>query len=160
MNTMTARALSLGIVVAAYTALSHYASLPFQLWPVIVGLALFVAAGTGLAALQQSVVGAASGVVWAMIYVTVSGALGRNKLLDALVLGAVVFGMAMQARVPLLGNTAGAIAGAAVSVGVMGSRVATLQGGIRVVLMLAIGAALGYGAEYLAGMLKTRGGKA
>jgi hypothetical protein len=64
--------------------------------------------------------------------------------------------MVFQARVPLLGYTPGAIAGAAVSLGVMGVRAVTLQGGIRVLVALAIGMGLGYGAEFLAGMMKTR----
>lgn len=156
MNAMTARALSLAVAVAVWTAISHLAKLPLQLWPVIIGLACFLAAGGGVAGLTKSLAGAASGVVWAMLYVTVSGALGRQAIVDALVLGAAAFGMVYQARVPLLGYTPGAIAGAAVSLGVMGTRAVTFQGGIRVVIALGIGMALGYGAEFLAGMMKTR----
>ena len=156
MNAMTARALSLAVAVAVWTAISHLAKLPLQLWPVIIGLACFLAAGGGVAGLTKSAAGAASGVAWAMLYVTVSGALGRQAIVDALGLGAATFGMVAQARLPLLGYTPGVVAGAAVSLGVMGVRAVTLQGGIRVVIALAIGAALGYGAEYLAGMMKSR----
>ena len=154
MNAMTTRGLSLGAAVAVWTIISHVFNLPLQLWPVIVGLGLFLAAGGGMSGLQQSAAGSAAGVVWAMVYVTVSGALGRQEILDALVLGAVAFGMVLQARVPLLGHTGSTMAGAAVAVGVMGMRTVTLQGGIRVAIMLAIGAGLGYGAELLAGMMK------
>jgi hypothetical protein len=156
MNKMTARALSLAIAVAVWTLLSHLAKLPLQVWPVLVGLACFLAAGGGVAALQKSVAATTTGVVWAMLYVTVSSALGRHSVVDALVLGAAAFGMVYQARVPLLGYTAGTVAGAAVSLGAMGTRAVTLPGGIRVVIALAIGAALGYGAEYVAGMLAKR----
>jgi uncharacterized protein DUF1097 len=156
MNAQTMRALSLGLVVAVWAAISHVAKIPFQLWPVIVGLGCFVAAGGGIPGLQKSIVGMASGVVWAMLYVSVSGALGRQELLDALVLGAAVFGMVMQAQVPLLSFTAGAIAGAGVALGVLGLRVVTLQGGIRVAVALAIGAALGWIAEWAMGMIKAR----
>ncbi|MGH7699644.1 MAG: DUF1097 domain-containing protein [Gemmatimonadales bacterium] len=156
MNATTARALSLAVAVAVWTAISHTAKLPFQLWPVIVGLACFVAAGGGLSGLQRSLAGTASGVVWAMLYVAVAGALGRQDILDALVLGAAVFGMVFQARVPLLSYTGGAIAGAAVAMGVLGIRAMTVQGGIRVIIALAVGAGLGYAAEFLAAKLKTR----
>ena len=156
MNAMTARALSLAAVVAVWAGISHLAKLPLQLWPVIIGLACFLAAGGGVVGLTKALAGTASGVAWAMLYVTISGALGRQEIVDALVLGAAAFGMAFQARLPLLTHTGSAFAGAAVSLGVMGARAVTLQGGIRVVISLAIGAGLGYGAEYLAGMMKTR----
>lgn len=154
MNTLTARALSLGLVVAAWTVISHLGKLPLQLWPVIVGLACFLAAGGGMAGLQKSAAGSVSGVVWAMLYVAISGALGRQPVLDALVLGAVVFGMIFQARAPMLGFTAGAVAGAATSLGVMGVRVVNLNGGIRVALMLVIGVVLGLVAERVADALQ------
>lgn len=154
MSTMTAKALSLGLVVAAWTLISHLGKLPFQLWPVIVGLACFLAAGGGMGGLQKSAAGAVSGVVWAMIYVSVSGALGRQQILDAIVLGVIVFGMAFQARVAILTFTAGAVAGAATGLGVMGMRTVTFNGGIRVAVMLLIGIALGLVAERLAGALQ------
>lgn len=156
MNAMTARGLSLAVVVTAWTAISHFGNVPLQLWPVIVGLACFVATGGGIAGLQKSAAGAVSGVIWALLYVTVSAALGRNELVDALVLGAAVFGMVFQSRVALLSYTAGAIAGAGVSMGVMGVRAVTVQGGIRVAIALLLGVGLGYAAEWLGGMMKSR----
>jgi hypothetical protein len=156
MNAQTMRALSLGVVVAVWTAISHVAKVPLQLWPVLVGLGCFVAAGGGIPGLQKSIAGTASGVVWVMLYVTVSAALGRQEILDAIVLGAAVVGMVLQARVPLLTFTAGAIAGAGVAMGVLGVRVVTMQGGVRVAIALALGAVLGYAAEYGVGMLKAR----
>ena len=156
MNAMTARGLSLAVMVAAWTAISHLGRVPLQLWPVIVGLGCFVAAGGGIPGLQKSIAGNVSGVIWALLYVTVSGSLGRQEIVDALVLGAAVFGMVLQARVPLLSYTAGAIAGAGVTMGVLGVRIVTLQGGIRVAIALALGAVLGFAAEYVTGMLKPR----
>ena len=156
MNAMTARGLSLAAVVAVWTAISHFGKLPLQLWPVIVGLGCYVAAGGGIPGLQKSVAGTVSGVVWALLYVTVSGALGRQEIVDALVLGAAVFGTVAQARLPLLSYTAGAIAGAGVTLGVMGMRVVTVQGGLRVAIALAIGAVLGYAAEWLEGRIRRR----
>jgi len=150
MNASTTKALSLGIVVALWAVISHFGKLPLQLWPVIVGLACFLGAGGGMMGLQKSILGSASGVVWALIYVAVSRALGGNDLLDALVLGATVFGMVFQARVPLLSYTAGAFLGAASAVGALGIRSVNTNGGVRVVIALAIGCALGIVAERIA----------
>ena len=158
MNAMTIRGLSLAAVVAVWTVISHLGKVPLQLWPVIVGLGCFVAAGGGIPGLQKSITSTISGVIWVMLYITVSAALGRQPILDALVLGAAVFGMVFQAQVPLLSFTAGAIAGAGTAMGVLGVRAVTLQGGIRVAVALAIGAGLGYAAEWLGSMIKSRKG--
>jgi len=156
MNAMTARGLSLAAVVAVWTAISHFGKLPLQLWPVIVGIGCFVAAGGGIPGLQKAVAGTVSGVVWALLYVTVAGALGRQEILSALVLGAAVFGIVYQARIPLLSYTAGAIAGTGVAFGVLGMRIVTMPGGLRVAIALALGAVLGYAAEWLEGRLRSR----
>jgi Protein of unknown function (DUF1097) len=152
MNTMTARGLSLAVVVAVWTAIAHTQNLRLPLWPVLVGLGCFLAAGGGIPGLQKSVAGTVSGVAWMLLYVAVSRALGRRDMVDALVLGAAAFGMVFQARVPLLSFTAGAFAGAGIALA-MGAR--TMQGGIRVAIVLAIGAGLGYAAEWLAGKIRT-----
>jgi len=156
MNTITARGLSLAAVVAIWTAISHLGRFPVQLWPVIVGLACFLAAGGGIPGLQKSIASTSSGVVWVLLYVAVSRALGRQEILDALVLGAAVFGIVLQARVPLLSYTPGAIAGAGVTLGALGVRSANVQGGVRVAIALAVGAVLGYAAEWLTLRIKTR----
>src|SRR6266513_6255711 len=86
-----------------------------------------------------------SGVAWALVAHAVSRALGGQDLVQALVLGAAVFGMVLQAQfLPLLSYTAGALAGAGVA---MGLRAATVEGGVRVAIALALGAALGFVAE-------------
>jgi hypothetical protein len=152
MNALITKALSMAIVVALWAVISHFAKLPLQLWPVLVGLACFVGAGSGTMGLQKSVLGTASGVIWAMLYVSVAGALGRSDIVDALVMGAAVFGMVFQARIPLLSYTAGALVGAATYLA-MGIRTVALNSGIRVVIALAIGCALGIVAERVAEML-------
>jgi hypothetical protein len=154
MNTLTARALSLGLVVAAWTVISHLGKLPLQLWPAVVGLACFLAAGGGMPGFQKAAAGTISGVVWAMIYVAVSGALNNQPVLDAVLLGVVVAGLVYQARVPMLGFTAGAVAGAATSMGALGLRTVNLNGGIRLALTLLIGVVLGMAAERLAETLQ------
>jgi hypothetical protein len=92
-----------------------------------------------------------------MLANTVAAALGRQPIVSALVLGAAVFLMVLQQRLPLLAYTTGAVAGAGVALGLFGLRAVSLQSGIRVAVALAIGAGLGYAAEWLAGRLKTRG---
>ena len=149
MNAMTARGLSLAVVVAAWTAISHFGKLPLLLWPVIVGVACFVAAGPGIPGLQKSVAGMVSGVIWAMLFVAASGLLGHREIVDVLLLGVVVFGIIYQARIPFLSFTAGALAGIGVALGAMGIRTVTLQGGVRLAIALAVGAVLGYAAEVL-----------
>ena len=156
MSTITARGLSLAAVVAVWTAISHLGRFPLQLWPVIVGLACFLAAGGGIPGLQKSIASTVSGVVWALLYVAVSRALGRQEILDALVLGAAVFGTVLQARIPFLSYTPGAIAGAGVTLGALGVRSVNVQGGVRVAIALAVGAVLGYAAEWLTLRIRTR----
>src|SRR5439155_1167243 len=152
MNTMTARGLSLALVVAVWTFISHTQNLPLSFWPVLVGLGCFLAAGGGIPGLQKSLAGLVSGVVWALLYLAVSRALARQEIVDALVLGAAAFGK-VQTRVPLLSFTAGAFAGAGTALG-MAAR--SVQGGVRVAIVLAIGAGLGYVAEWLGGKMRTR----
>ena len=152
MSASTTKALSLAIVAAVYAALSHVLKINLQLWPVIVGLGCFVGAGGGMMGLQKSILGTVSGVVWAALYVAVSTALGRQEIVDALILGAAVFGMVYQARVPLLSYTSAAIIGGATYLA-MGFRTFAMTPTIRVVIALAIGCVLGTASEWLAGVL-------
>jgi hypothetical protein len=144
MNAMTARGLSLAAVIAVWTAISEVARVNLSLWPVIVALACSLAAGGGVPGLQKTLAGTISGVIWALVANAVSRALGGQDLVQALVLGAAAFGMVLQTQVPLLSYTAGAFAGAGVA---MGLRAVSIQGGIRVAIALALGAALGFLAE-------------
>ena len=153
MSASTTKALSLAIVAAVWAAVSHLLKVNLQLWPVIVGLGCFVGAGGGVMGLQKSVLGTISGVVWAALYISVAAALGRQEIVDALVLGVVVFGMVYQARfLPLLSYTAGAIVGAATYLA-MGFRTFVMNPTLRVAIALAIGCVLGIAAERLADMI-------
>jgi Protein of unknown function (DUF1097) len=149
MSASTTKALSLAIVAAVYAVLSHVLKLPLQLWPVLVGLGCFVGAGGGVSGLQKSILGTAAGCAWAAIYIAVSAALGRQDIVDALVLGAAVFGIVYQARFPLLSYTAGALIGAATYLA-MGFRSFVMSPSLRVVIALALGCVLGIAAERLA----------
>src|SRR5438046_5049774 len=147
MNAMTARGLSLAAVVAVWTAISEMARVNLSRWPVLVGLACAVAAGGGGPGLQKTLAGTISGVVWALAAHAATRALGGRDLVQALVLGAAVFAMVLQAQfLPLLSYPAGALAGAGVA---MGPRAATPEGGVRVALALAIRGARGVVAEWL-----------
>jgi len=152
MSASTTKALSLAIVAAVWAAISHLLKVNLQLWPVIVGLGCFVGAGGGIVGLQKSVLGTLSGIVWAAVYIAISGALGRQEIVDALVLGVAIFGMVYQARVPLLSYTAGAIVGAATYLA-MGFRTFGMNGAIRVAIALAIGCVLGIAAERVGEMV-------
>ena len=153
MNPMTMRAVSLGVVVAVWTAISEMAKVNLSLWPVIVALGCSLAAGGGIPGLQRTLAGTISGVVWAVAAHAVFRALGGQDLVQALVFGAAALGMVLQARVPLLSYTAGAFAGAGVA---MGLRAASVEGGVRVAIALAIGAALGFAAERLPQLVASR----
>jgi len=145
MNAMTARGLSLAAVVAVWTAISEIARVNLSLWPVFVALGCSLAAGGGIPGLQKTAAATISGVVWALLAHGVSRALGGQDVVQALVLGAAAFGMVLQAQLlPLLSYTAGAFAGAGVA---MGLRAVSIEGGIRVAIALALGAALGFAAE-------------
>ena len=152
MNALTTKALSLAIVTAVWAMISHLGKINLQLWPVIVGLACFVGAGGGTVGLQKSILGTISGVVWAALYIAIAGALGRQNIVDALVLGAAVFGIVYQARVPLLSYTTAAIAGAATYLA-MGFRTFAMNGALRVAIALAIGCVLGIAAGVAAGQI-------
>src|SRR5437763_9391839 len=102
MNSTTTKALSLALVVAVWTVVSHLGKLQLQLWPVVVGVACFVGAGGGMMGLQKSILGSLSGVVWALVYVSVAGAQGHSEVADALVMGAAALRLAVQDDVALV----------------------------------------------------------
>jgi uncharacterized protein DUF1097 len=156
MNALIARALALALVVAVWTAISHLARLPLLLWPVIIGVACFVGSGGGVAGAQKSALSAITGVVWGLLGYVIANGLGRAPIVDALIMGVVVFGMVAQGHVPLLSYAAGTLAAAATTVG---TRVGTIEGALQTVVALLIGVGLGFAAEYGAGMVKTRRSK-
>jgi len=91
MSAMTARGLSLGVVVAVWALISDLGRVNLSLWAVVVALGCFLAAGGGIQGLQRTVAGTISGVVWALIAYTVALSLGPQPVVQALVLGAAVF---------------------------------------------------------------------
>jgi hypothetical protein len=153
MNASTARALFVGLLVAVWVWLSGQARLRVEVWPGIVALGVYFAAGGGVSGLQKTVIGTLSGVVWVLVADAVRVAVGGTSIVAALIAGAMVVGIILVARVPFLGFVAGAFAGAGVA---WGLRVNTVQEGIQVAISLIVGAVLGFVAERLAGAVAAR----
>jgi hypothetical protein len=148
MNASTARALFVGLLVAVWFWLSGQARLRLEIWPGIVALGCYFAAGGGVSGLQKTVIGTLSGVVWVLVADAVRVAVGGTSIVTALIWGAMVAGIILVARVPFLGFVAGALIGAGVALGL---RVNTVQEGIQAGISLVVGALLGFVAERLAG---------
>ena len=153
MNTMTMRALAVGLLVAVWAWIANAARLHVSMWAGFVALGCYFAAGGGVTGLQRAVVATLSGVVWVLIAQAVRGAIGGGSLVGPIVLGATAAALALQSRVPLLSFTAGAFAGAGVAYGI---GVSTLQGGVRAGMALVVGALLGFAADRLVEMAGAR----
>src|SRR5438094_10422955 len=154
MNTMTARALMVGLLIALWAWLTDVARLHLTLWAGVVALGCFYAAGGGVPALQKTIVAALSGVVWVLIYHAVRVAIGARGLVGPVLLGALACALALQSRVQDLSFTAAALAGARAP---LGRGVNTLNEASRADDELADGAAVGCTAERGAGMRRMRG---
>ncbi len=72
MNTMTARALMVGVLIAIWAWLASVARLNVSMWAGVVALGCFFASGGGVAGLQKTIVATVSGVVWVLIAEAVS----------------------------------------------------------------------------------------
>jgi hypothetical protein len=153
MNTMTTRALAVGLLVAIWAYVASAARLHISMGAGLVALGCFFAAGGGVPGLQKTVVATLSGVVWVLIAAAVRVAIGGGSVVAAIVLGATAAALALQSRLPLLTFTAGAFAGAGVAYGL---GVNTLREGIRAGVALIVGALLGFAAERLAEMARAR----
>lgn len=148
MNASTARALFVGLLVALWVWLSGVARLRVEIWPGLVALGCYFAAGGGVSGLQKTIIGTVSGVAWVLIADAVRVAIGGTSIVTALIAGAMAAAIILVARVPFLGFVAGAFAGAGVA---WGLGVNTVNEGIRVAIALAIGAVVGFVAERVAG---------
>jgi len=153
MNASTARALFVGLLVAVWVWLTSQARLRIEVWPGIVALGCYFAAGGGVSGLQKTLIGTLSGVVWVLVADAVQVAVGGTSIVAALIAGAMVAGIILVARVPFLGFVAGALIGAGVA---WGKHVNTVQEGIQVAISLIVGAVLGFVAERVAGAVAAR----
>ena len=107
MNTMTVRALMLGLVIALWAWVADAARLHVSLWAGVVALGCFYAAGGGVPGLQKAIVAALSGVVWVLVAHAVRGAIGGGNVVAAVILGATASAIVLQSQVRLLSFTAG-----------------------------------------------------
>src|SRR5436309_15560078 len=120
MNTMTARALMVGVLIAIWAWLASVARLNVSMWAGVVALGCFFASGGGVAGLQKTIVATVSGVVWVLIAEAVRVAIAGHGVVWAVILGAMACALALQSRVQLLYFTAGDFAGAGVALGIGG----------------------------------------
>ena len=153
MNASTARALFVGLLIAVWVWLTGQARLRVEVWPGLVALGCYFAAGGGVSGLQKTVIGTLSGVAWVLVADAVRVAVGGTSIVAALIAGAMAVGIILASRVPFLGFVAGAFAGAGVA---WGKGVNTLQEGIQVGIALVVGALVGFVAERLAGAVAAR----
>ena len=136
MNTATARALAVGLLIALWAWAADVARLHVSMWAGVIALGCFFAAGGGVPGLQKTIVAALSGVLWVLLAAAVRVAIGGGPVVAALILGATACALLLQARVPLLSFTAAAFGGAGVALG--------------------LGAVVGFAAERAAGMVGKR----
>ena len=67
MNTMTARALMVGLAIALWAWVASVARLHVAMWAGVVALGCFFAAGGGVPGLQKTVVTTLAGVLWVLV---------------------------------------------------------------------------------------------
>jgi uncharacterized protein DUF1097 len=155
MNTMTTRAIIVGLLVAAWVWVAAAARLHLSILAAFVALGCYFASGGGVPGVQKTVVATLSGVVWVLIGQAIGGAIGSGSVVRPLVFGAIACAAVLQARVPLLSFTAAALGGAGVALGL---GVNTIREGIRAGIALIVGALLGFAADRLAEMVRARRG--
>src|SRR3989442_13676478 len=97
MNTMTTRALTVGLLIALWAWLADVARLHLALWAGVVALGCFYAAGGGVPALQKTIVGALSGVGWVLIYHPARVPIGARGVVGPVVLGSMAVASALRA---------------------------------------------------------------
>ena len=153
MNTLTARALTVGVLIAVWAWVASVARLHVSLWAGVIALGCLFAAGGGVPGLQRTIVATLSGVLWVLVADAVRVAIGGGSVVAAVILGATASAIVLQSRLPLLSFTTGAFAGAGVALGL---GVNTVNEAIRAAVALAVGALLGFAAERAAGMIGAR----
>jgi Protein of unknown function (DUF1097) len=149
MDALVALALSIGILIAGWTYLAlGVAALP--VWAGIIAWGCFFAAGGKTAGLAKTIASNLSGVLWALLALTLWNRFGGGVPMISLLVGIAAFIMVMQAKIPALSFIPGAFLGAATTVGVVVGANGTY---ISVIIALVAGAVFGYLSEMLAGAL-------
>jgi hypothetical protein len=153
MDVLVALAVSIGILIAAWTyiALGTAAALP--VWAGIVAWGCFFAAGGKTTGLTKTVASNLSGVFWAFVALYLSASLPGIGALSLLVGVAALF-MVLQSKIAVLSFIPGAFLGAATAVSVVvGAEGKFPHPWARTVIALVLGAMFGYLSEMLAGAI-------
>jgi hypothetical protein len=153
MDVLVALAVSIGILIAAWTyiALGTAAALP--VWAGIVAWGCFFAAGGKTTGLTKTVASNLSGVFWAFVALYLSASLPGIGALSLLVGVAALF-MVLQSKIAVLSFIPGAFLGAATAVSVVvGAEGKFPHPWARTVIALILGAVFGYLSEMLAGAI-------
>jgi len=153
MDVLVALAVSIGILIAAWTyiALGTAAALP--VWAGIVAWGCFFAAGGKTTGLTKTIASNLSGVFWAFVALYLSASLPGIGGLSLLVGVAALF-MVLQSKIPALSFIPGAFLGAATAVSVVvGAEGKFPHPWARTAIALVLGAVFGYLSEMLAGAI-------
>ena len=119
MSLLMALALSIGVLIAAWTFIA-LGSLALPVWAGIIAWGAFFAAGGKGDGLLKTIASTLSGVFWAFIALTLNARFGGgNAAVLPILVGAAAFVMVAQSKVSLLSFIPGAFLGAATAVGVV-----------------------------------------
>ncbi len=151
MDTLTALALSTGVLMVIWTFLSIAVLPDLSPWVGIAAWGCFFAAGGKTQGLQKTVFASLSGLVYVWVMMQLLPRFGGSTLVYAILIGAIAVLIVVQSKVPQLSFIPGAFVGAAVTVGSGGG--ADLIHLLYVGLSLVAGAALGFASETVAGSL-------
>jgi hypothetical protein len=149
MDALVALALSIGILIAGWTYLAlGVVALP--VWAGIIAWGCFFAAGGKTAGLAKTIASNLSGVLWALLALTLWNRFGGGVPMISLLVGIAAFIMVVQAKIPALSFIPGAFLGAATAVSVVVGANGTY---VNTIIALVAGALFGYLSEMLAGAL-------
>ena len=149
MDALVALALSIGILIAGWTYLAlGVVALP--VWAGIIAWGCFFAAGGKTAGLAKTIASNLSGVLWALLALTLWNRFGGGVPMLSLLVGIAAFIMVVQAKIPALSFIPGAFLGAATAVSVVVGANGTY---VNTIIALVAGALFGYLSEMLAGAL-------
>lgn len=156
MDVLVALAISIGILIAAWTYVAlGVAALP--VWAGIIAWGCFFAAGGKTTGLTKTIASNLSGVVWAFLALEASRRFGGGLPVLSILVGVAALFMVLQSKIAALSFIPGAFLGAATAVSVVvGAGTSFPHPWVKTIIALVAGAVLGYVSEMLAGSLGGR----
>ena len=149
MDVLVALAVSIGILIAAWTYIAlGPAALP--VWAGIIAWGCFFAAGGKTTGLTKTIASNLSGVLWAFLALTAANSFGGGLPVLSVCVGVAALFMVLQSKIAMLSFIPGAFLGAATAVSVVVGAKGTYAG---TVIALVAGAVFGYLSEMLAGAI-------